>query len=292
MSAPAGPIAVTGARGRLGRAIVAAAPVGTLAWSQPAYDLDEPASAAALVASQRPSLVIHAAAMTAVDEAARDPAAAVRRNVDAVAALAQACRERGTGLLLVSTNEVFDGARTDGLGYGEEDPTAPRNPYGASKRAGEEAARAAFGDAPGLWIVRTAWLYGAPGNDFPDKIVAAADRLPPDEPLPVVADEHGSPTWTVDLARAILVLIRSSEGGMFHLTAAGVASRLDWARRVLAARRPGRATRPISRSAFQRASDPPPWGVLDTSRAAALGIRMRPWDAALDAYLEAEAAVA
>ena len=225
--------------------------------------------------------------MTAVDDAARDPALAVRRNVDAVASLAGACREHGAGLLLVSTNEVFDGSRTDGRGYGEDDPTAPRNPYGASKRAGEEAARDAFDGAPGLWIVRTAWLYGAPGNDFPEKIVAAADRLPPDEPLPVVEDEHGSPTWTVELAAAILALVASSDGGLYHLTADGVASRLDWARRVLAARRPGRATRPIPRSAFQRASDPPPWGVLDASRAAALGVRMRPWEDALDDYLDA-----
>jgi dTDP-4-dehydrorhamnose reductase len=287
-----GPIAVTGARGRLGRAIVAAGPAGTLAWSRPAYDLDEPGRAAALVTADRPGLVIHAAAMTAVDDAARDPALAVRRNVDAVASLATACREHDAGLLLVSTNEVFDGTRTDGRGYAEDDPTAPRNPYGASKRAGEEVAQDVFGDGPGLWIVRTAWLYGAPGNDFPDKIVAAADRLPPDEPLPVVEDEHGSPTWTVDLAPAILALVGSSVGGLYHLTAGGVASRLDWAERVLAVRRPGRATRPIPRSSFQRASDPPPWGVLDTSRAAALGIRMRPWQAALDAYLGAGTPVA
>jgi dTDP-4-dehydrorhamnose reductase len=292
MIAQGRPIAVTGARGRLGRAIVAAAPVGTLAWSRPAYDLDEPESATALVAADRPSLVIHAAAMTAVDDAARDPTLAMRRNVDAVASLALACHEHDAGLLLVSTNEVFDGARTDGRGYDEDDPPAPRNPYGASKLAGEDVARDAFGDAPGLWIVRTAWLYGAPGKDFPEKIVAAADRLPPDEPLPVVEDEHGSPTWTVDLAAALLALVEASDGGLFHLTASGVTSRLGWARRVLAIRRPGRATRPIPRSAFERASDPPPWGVLDTSRAAAVGVRMRPWEVALDAYLGAAAAVA
>ena len=133
---------------------------------------------------------------------------------------------------------------------------------------------------------------GRPGNDFPEKIVAAADRLPPDEPLPVVEDEHGSPTWTVDLAAAILALVSASDGGLFHLTADGVASRLDWARRVLAARRPGRATRPIPAPRSERASDPPPWGVLDTSRAAALGVRLRRWEAALDEYLAAMAATA
>ena len=125
------------------------------------------------------------------------------------------------GLLVVSTNEVFSGDRDDGQGYAETDATGPRNPYGASKLAGEEAARAAFADFPGLWIARTAWLYGPPGNDFPDKITAASDRLPEGEPLPVVADEFGSPTYTLDLARAILDLVSLTDGGLYHLVNTG-----------------------------------------------------------------------
>ena len=137
--------------------------------------------------------------MTLVDECARQPDLAMRRNGVATGVLAAACRARGVGLLVVSTNEVFSGDRRDGQGYAETDAAAPRNPYGASKLAGEEAARAAFADGPGLWIVRTAWLYGPPGNDFPDKITAAADRLPEGEPLPGggrrvrLADVHAGP---------------------------------------------------------------------------------------------------
>jgi dTDP-4-dehydrorhamnose reductase len=145
----------------------------------------------------------------------------------------------------------------------------------------------AIGDAAGLWIVRTAWLYGPPGNDFPDKITAAADRLPDGETLPVVADEWGSPTSTLHLARAILELVGLTAGGTYHLVNTGAASRREWADRVLAVRRPGRSTRPISAAEFARASDPPPWGVLDSSRAVAAGVQLRSWQEALDQYLGA-----
>jgi dTDP-4-dehydrorhamnose reductase len=280
-----GPIAVTGAGGRLGHALRAAATNPLIGWDLPEHDLDRPESIEALLDRDQPGLVIHTAAMTLVDECARQPGLAMRRNGVATGVLAAACRARGVGLVVVSTNEVFSGDRGDGRGYAETDATAPRNPYGASKLAGEEAARAAFADSPGLWIARTAWLYGPPGNDFPDKVTAASDRLPGGELLPVVADEFGSPTYTADLARAILELVSLTEGGTYHLVNTGGASRLAWAERVLAVRRPGRATRPISASEFTRASDPPPWGVLDTSRATAAGVRLRPWEAALAEYL-------
>ncbi|CAN5853140.1 dTDP-4-dehydrorhamnose reductase [soil metagenome] len=289
MSPSRGPIAVTGAGGRLGRALLAAAPQDTLGWSRAEYDLDDRGRATHLLAAARPSLVVHAAAMTAVDEAARRPDLAQRRNADAVAELAEACRAVGAGLVLVSTNEVFDGERRDGRGYSEDDEPRPRNPYGASKLAGERAARAAFGSAHGLWVVRTAWLFGPPGHDFPDKIVSAADRLLPGESLPVVADEHGSPTYTLDLAAGILGLIKVTARGTFHLVGAGHTSRLGWARQVLAVRRPERSVHPISRTEFARDSDAPAWAVLDASHAAAVGVRMRPWGEALSEYLGGDA---
>jgi dTDP-4-dehydrorhamnose reductase len=280
------PIAITGAGGRLGGALLEATD-GALAWRRPDVDLDDPACWPRLLERDHPGLVIHAAAMTDVDACARRPELAKRRNGDAAAALASACRERGVGLVLISTNEVFSGERTDGLGYREEDEPSPPNPYGASKLAGEIGAKQAFGSSVELWIVRTAWLYGPPGNDFPDKIVAAADRLPEGDPLPVVADEVGSPTSSQELAAAIIELLARTDGGVYHLANAGAASRRDWADRVLAARRPGRTTRPISAAEFERASTPPRWAVLSSDRAAASGVRMRDWSVALDVYLAA-----
>lgn len=282
-------VAVTGAGGRLGSALLAAMArrpgMLPLPWRRPDYDLDDPSAPGRLLARDEPALVLHAAAWTDVDGCARDADLAMRRNADAVGALARACDSLGAGLLLVSSNEVFDGERDDGAGYREDDPVAPRNPYGISKLAGERAARAAWGTSAGLWIVRTAWLYGAPGVGFPERVLAAADRLPDGDELPMVADEVGSPTLTHDLAEAVLDLVERADGGTFHLVGAGHASRYEWARAVLARLRPGRGLRPISRQEFVRASDPPPWGVLDTSRAAGLGIRLRTWQEALDEHL-------
>ena len=276
---------ISGNRGRLGRALSATAPGPVDGWDLPELDLDEPESGAALVREHRPRLVIHTAAMTAVDQAATEPETATRRNATAVGVLALACREAGSGFVQFSTNEVFDGERTDHVPYREDDPTNPRNPYGASKRAGEEAALEAFAGADGLWIVRTSWLFGPPGNDFPDKITAAADKV--EGPLSVVADEIGAPTSTLDLARAVYQLVERTDGGVFHLVNAGSASRFEWAQAVLAVRRPGRELRPITLAEYARSSDPPPWGALDTSKARAAGVTLRPWQEALADYLGA-----
>ena len=122
-----------------------------------------------------------------------------------------ACARRGIDLVIISTNEVFDGRRTDGIGYAPDDERNPINPYGAAKAQAELLATAAFeaDSARGrLGIVRTSWLYGPPGNDFPAKIAGAALKAKAaGEPLRVVGDEIGCPTYTPDLAEAIVELI-------------------------------------------------------------------------------------
>ena len=106
-------------------------------------------------------------------------------------------------------------------------------------------------------------------------------------PAVVVVDEVGSPTYTRDLADAILGLVAGApEGGLFHLVNRGGVSRLAVAERVLGRCRPGRRVRPISRTEFIRASSPPPWAVLDGSRARDAGVEPRDWAEALDEYLD------
>ena len=142
----------------------------------------------------RPDVVIHWPAWTRSSTAPRSSALAMRRNGSAVGKLAIACAGAGARLILISTNEVFDGDRQDGNGYAEWDEPRPINAYGESKLAGERAATTAFdgvGKPGDLLIVRTAWLFGPPGNDFPTKIVSAADRLPAGEPLKVGATRSG-----------------------------------------------------------------------------------------------------
>ncbi|HLY12785.1 MAG TPA: SDR family oxidoreductase [Candidatus Limnocylindrales bacterium] len=292
-------VAVTGAGGRLGRAVVAAlaeAPFtgisGPLAWRRPAYDLDDPGSVAGLIARDRPEVIVHAAAWTDVDGCARDPELAQRRNGDAVEVLAGAAAEAGVDLILVSTNEVFDGRRTDGLGYTPADVPNPINAYGASKLAGERAASAAFaapGRPAGLAIVRTAWLYGPPGNDFPEKIARAAERArAAGEALRVVGDETGSPTSTTDLADAIVELIGAGGplGGIQHIVNGGAVTRAGWARAVLAGLAIEVSIEEVPAATWVRASTPPAWAVLDPTPLPS-GEPLRPWPAALADQLPA-----
>ncbi len=212
-------VAVTGARGRLGRALIDAledapftGPLGPIAWSRPDLDLDTltPGSVAALITRDRPELVIHAAAWTDVDGCAGDPVLATRRNGVAPGVIAESCADRGVAFALVSTNEVFDGTRTDGRGYRPDAERHAVNPYGASKLAAELRIETLGASHPGVGfaVIRTAWLHGPPGNDFPARICAAALRArAAGEPLRVVSDEIGTPTFAPDVADAIAELI-------------------------------------------------------------------------------------
>lgn len=289
-------VAVTGAGGRLGRALLTAladapfsGPFGPIPWDRASFDLDAPAGIDALIERDRPEAVVHAAAWTDVDGCARDPELALARNGQATGVLAAACAPRGIDLVVVSTNEVFDGRRTDGRGYRPDDATAPLNPYGASKLAGERAAAEAYGRAAvsgALGIVRTAWLYGPPGNDFPSKILAAAERSrDAGEPLRLVSDEIGSPTFTHDVAEAIVELIAGAAvEGTHHIVNSGIASRADWARELLRQVDLDAPTADVPASTWARASTPPAWGVLDPTPLPG-GEPLRPWPAALADYL-------
>lgn len=303
-------VAVTGAAGRLGRALVAAledAPFvglgGPIAWTRADFDLDHPEVIAGLLERDQPEVVVHTAAWTDVDGCAREPELAMRRNAEATRVLAGACAERDLDLVVVSTNEVFDGRRTDGRGYGPDDPTEPLNPYGASKLAGERAARRAYAGketgwdaaghgqggsspAPQLAIVRTAWLYGPPGDDFPAKILAAAERARAvGEPLRVVGDEWGSPTYAADLAEAIVELLGSGEfAGIHHVVNGGVATRADWARELLRRAHVEDTIEEVPASTWRRDSTPPAWAVLSPTPLPG-GEPLRPWQLALADYL-------
>jgi dTDP-4-dehydrorhamnose reductase len=209
------------------------------------------------------------------------------RNGEATGLLAHATSTAGVDLLLISTNEVFDGTRTDGRGYRPDDAPNPLNPYGASKLAGEQLAAGPYADGPArLAIVRTAWLYGPPGNDFPAKILAAAERASAaGERLKVVADEIGSPTYSVDLAEAIVELLGSGEiGGTHHVVNAGKASRADWARELFRAARVDVDIEEVPASTWPRASTPPRWAVLDPTPLPG-GEPLRPWREALADYV-------
>ena len=196
-------VMVTGGSGQLARAL-AAEPDGLdlRVVGRPAFDFDRPASLAASLAGIRPSLVVNAAAYTAVDRAESEPDAAARANRDGPAELARLCHAAGIPLIHVSTDYVFDGAK--GAPYVEADPTSPTGVYGTTKRDGEAAVLAA---CPRSIVLRTSWVYAPAGKNFVLTMLNAARRSGTVAArLRVVGDQRGCPTAAGDLARAIVAI--------------------------------------------------------------------------------------
>jgi len=289
-------VAVTGAGGRLGSALVAAladapftGPAGPIAWDRAAFDLDAPDGIEARLDRDRPEVVVHAAAWADVDGCARDPGLAMARNGHATGVLASACAVRGLDLAIISTNEVFDGTLPDDATYLPDAATNPINPYGLSKLAAERAATAAYANSDGqLGIVRTAWLFGSPASDFPGRILAAATRArDAGQPLRVVADEWGSPTYAHDLSEAIVdLLAEDAVGGTHHIVNGGVATRADWARDVFSRMGLGVDIQEISVADWPRPSITPRRAILAPTPLPS-GVPLRPWPAAMADYAPA-----
>ncbi|HEU5203305.1 MAG TPA: NAD(P)-dependent oxidoreductase [Candidatus Limnocylindrales bacterium] len=287
-------VGVTGAGGRLGQALVRAlreapftGPGGPIAWTRQAFDLDAPGSVGELLDRDRVEVVVHAAAWTDVDACAREPGLALARNGEATGVLARACATRGIDLIAFSTNEVFDGRRTDGIGYGPGDAMAPANPYGASKAAGERLARDAY-ERPTraqLAIVRTAWLFGPGKPDFPTKILMAAQEAARTaEPLRVTGDEWGCPTYTADVADAVVELLAENAfGGIHHVVNGLFATRADWARYVVGRAMLAVDVENVPMASWQRDSTPPRWGVLEPTPLPS-GEPLRLWPDAMADY--------
>lgn len=278
-------VAVTGGRGQLGRQVRRA--FAAAGWQvieplldRPAHDIAELAIADT-IASLRPDLVVHCAAMTDVDGCARDPDAALRVNALGTRNVALGARRAGAALVAISTNEVFAG--TAGAPYDEWSSVEPVNPYGRSKAIGEAFVRQLV---PESYIVRTAWLFGPGGNNFVTKMLARAKA----GPLRIVADEVGSPTYAPDLAEALVALVRTGAYGTYHLVNEGVASRLEFAEAIFALAGITAEVTPTTLAEWTRASRVPPCTPLRNVAGAALGIRLRPWRDALAAYLSVEAA--
>jgi dTDP-4-dehydrorhamnose reductase len=181
-------------------------------------------------------------------------------------------------MLHISTNEVFAGDRRDG--YEEWMPLSPGNPYGRSKAAAEEHVSRILSH---YYIVRTAWLYAAGGRNFIHAILKKARE---NGQLRVVVDEIGCPTYAADLAQAIAQLVSTGQYGVYHFVNSGACSRWAFANEILRLAGLTEVTnRPIFGREFQRASNPPIFGVLHNIAGAALGITLRPWQDALADYL-------
>ena len=224
MSDQAGTVLITGAAGQLGRALLATAGPGRrcVPVDRRSCDVADAGSIEAAMSTHRPTLVVNAAAYTAVDRAESEPEAAEQGNAVGPAMLAEACGRHGARLVHVSTDFVFDGRGH--RPYRPDDPTGPASVYGRTKLEGERRV-AEITEGRGL-ILRTAWLYDGSGRNF----VTTMLRLMRERgDVRVIADQIGTPTSSTSLARGLWALVDAGAAGIHHWTDAGIASWYDFA---------------------------------------------------------------
>ncbi|MFC5503424.1 dTDP-4-dehydrorhamnose reductase [Lysinimonas soli] len=274
---------VTGASGMLGQDLQAAlardpdARREVTALSRAELDVTDRDAVLAAVGGH--DLVINAAAYTNVDGAETHEDEAFAINAAGIENLAVAAREHGARLLTISTDYVFDGAGTSP--YPEDAPRDPLNAYGRSKAEGERLALAAH--PAGVFIVRTAWLYGAGGPNFAATMLRLAASNPT---VSVVDDQLGQPTWTADLAAALVELAESdATPGIYHATNGGQTSWYGFARAIFAeAGLDPERVLPTDSASFVRPAPRPAYSVLGHAAWDRAGLApLRDWREALAA---------
>jgi dTDP-4-dehydrorhamnose reductase len=286
-------ILLLGGTGQVGeefRALAPPAGVEVVAPGRVTLDLQDADAVARVIAAEPWSVVINAAAYTAVDRAEGEEAIAFAVNAGAPSRLAIETGSRGIPLVHISTDYVFDGRK--GSPYVEQDETAPLNVYGRSKLAGEVAVRAAN---PRHIILRTSWVFSPYRTNFVKTILRlAAER----DRLTVVADQRGCPTAARDIARACLdVAMRCASApeqgayGVYHFAGAGEASWFELATAIvdISAARRARSPQvvPIRTVDYPTPATRPPDTRLDcTAIVREFGVSLRPWRQALEATIE------
>jgi dTDP-4-dehydrorhamnose reductase len=279
------PILIAGAEGQLGTALQMLGPsrgFQTFAPDEGAFDITSPESVEESVAAfarvYPEGAVLNAAAYTNVDKAEEDATRAFLVNQYGAALLAETAASWSLPYVHISTDMVFDGKKMGS--YNELDEPNPLNVYGSSKMAGEWAVVVAD---PRALIVRTAWTFGPGGNNFVNKILEQSEQT---DKIQVVTDEVGSPTYTMDLADALLRLIDIGATGLMHVTNSGWCARDEYAREIL--RLAGKHkidVVSVRSSAFPSKADRPANSVLDCSRAGIVGIVMPSWRDGLTRYM-------
>lgn len=267
---------ITGAAGMLGRDLQAAL-AGRDVTALDRAELDITDLDAVRAATAGYDVIINAAAYTKVDDAETNEDAAYAINAVGPHNLALAAAATGAKLVQISTDYVFDGSATEP--YREDTPIGPISAYGRTKAAGEAFVLATH--PTGSYIVRTAWLYGQHGPNFPKtmlKLAAARDTLT------VVDDQVGQPTWTADLAEQVVALLdANAPAGIYHGTNSGVTSWFGFAQAVFAGAGldPARVM-PTDSSQFVRPAPRPSYSVLGHDAWQAAGLApMRDWREAL-----------
>ena len=273
-------VVVTGAGGMLGGAVVQCFSnhFDTIAMSRDELDICDKVVASRAMEDIRPDIIVNCAAYTNVDRAEEEVEEAYKVNSIGPLTLATISRRLGILLIHVSTDYVFDGVA--GQPYPEYAQRAPRSIYGKSKALGEMFVEESGCD---YLIVRTAWLFGPGGKNFVKTIFELSKQQ---KTLRVVNDQTGAPTYTRDLAQALLELWRVRARGLFHFTNSGPITWYGLARYIVEVSGQGKEVIPVTTDEFPRPAPRPSYSVLDTTKYQLVtGKRPRPWRQAVEEYV-------
>jgi len=241
-------------------------------------DIRHAAQVREFIEKSSPDWIVLAAAYTDVDGCEKNPALAFAVNRDGAVNVANAAKSVRAKLLFLSSDYVFDGTKI--TPYEINDARNPQSVYGRSKA---ETELRLLEILPEACIVRTSWLFGAGGKCFPDTILKLAGTR---SHLEVVNDQRGCPTYTVDLAAAIIALCKKNAGGLVHACNAGECSWFDFAREIVSSADLNAEVRPVSSAHMARPAPRPAYSVLSATSLHRYGIEMPDWKDALRRYLE------
>ena len=227
-----------------------------------------------VLSKENPDIVIHCAAYTNVDKAEEDIETARLINAKGTENVAKACQKNDIAMVYISTDYVFDGGiKTERTSpYKPTDSTAPLNNYGLTKWEGEEAVR---NNLKKYYICRTSWLYGHHGKNFVETMLSLSDK----PELKVVDDQVGCPTWTVELANAIVNIIEKNLYGTYHTCGGGSTSWYNFAKEIFKQAGLNVNLVPCTTSEFPRPATRPAYSVMDN------GGLCRNWKLALKDYM-------
>ncbi len=231
-----------------------------------------------VVQDTRPDWIVLSAAYTDVDGCESNMELAFSVNRDGAVNVANAAKMFGARFAFLSSDYVFDGKK--GTPYETADSRNPQSVYGRTKA---EAEIKLLDLMPDCCIARTSWLFGAGGKCFPDTILKLAASRPA---LDVVDDQRGCPTYTTDLARAIIQLCRKNASGIVHVTNVGDCTWFEFAREIVRNAGLSTAVRPVSSQQMARPAPRPAYSVLSAVSLRALGIEIPSWPDALRRYIK------
>ncbi|WP_166241190.1 dTDP-4-dehydrorhamnose reductase [Paenibacillus turpanensis] len=274
-------VLVTGSNGQLGRDLfpILKQTFDAIGFSREQLDITSQEQVLSVVDSEKPDVIVHAAAYTAVDAAESDQDTAFTVNAYGTRNMALAAEKVGAKLCYISTDYVFDGTGTKP--YNEYDNTNPMGVYGKSKRAGEQLVQTLCSR---FFIVRTSWVYGKHGANFVKTMLKLGQER---DKLSVVQDQTGSPTYTVDLSNFLRDLIQSESYGIYHASNTGGCSWFEFASEIF--RQTGLPVKltPCTTEDFPRPAPRPRYSVMDHMSIRTNGFKDLPqWQDALERFLE------